>query len=116
MPTGKPANLLAKDGHIFNRKFTEQLLEHNHSFWKRLIGGFYDLEPTKKDGIALQHTTLKNHDSLKISKEEANAEVTNETHPFNSTPPNDIDQTEIDRIHFVDRMLIICNYFNRTIP
>lgn len=102
IPTGKPANSFALDGKIFDKQFALKQIAETYELWQSVIKGKYNSEPGKLKGLQLENTTLDEH---KISTEEADKILEENSKPFNAQP-NAVDQIAIDTVFYIDRSKI----------
>ncbi len=100
IPTGKPANQFALNGKFFDREFAMNLIQHTHKAWSKL------LNQSNNNGqkISLLHTTLENNKNAnKITSQKARELVEQRAHELNKMNAQiDRNQTEIDRVYYID--------------
>ena len=63
IPAGKPANEFAFQGEAKNRAYTQEVIEQNHQFWKRLASGEM---PAKGDKYNMAMYVLFSSSSLSL--------------------------------------------------
>ena len=103
IPTGKPANTIAQNGHIFPAEFARKVIRHDHDLWRNLTRIDKKNMSAKGKKISLMHTSeLEGAQADRVVLDEARRVFEDDVAKLANEKPN-INQTEIDTVHYVDR-------------
>lgn len=105
IPTGKPANQFALDGKVFDREFALKIIGETHQMWRDVVNGVYSATPEKLKGLSLAHATLEPTLGVRISAEDAEKAVNENSKPFVAEAAKP-DQVAIDTVYYIDRSKI----------